>query len=433
FADGAHVLTVRAVDPAGNVSVASQGFTLSVDTQIARPVIASVTDAVTGGVEGAIANDGTGLTNDGRPVLAGTSEAGSLVTIYDGATAIGSVRADATGAWRWQHPAGERFADGAHVLTVQAVDPAGNVSVASGSFTLSVDTQVARPVIASVTDAVTGGVEGAIANDGTGLTNDGRPVLAGTAEAGSLATIYDGATAIASFTTTTANWTWQHPAGERFADGAHVLTVRAVDPAGNTSVLSESFTINVDTQTPRPVLASVTDAVAGGVTGAIANDGTGLTNDGRPVLAGTAEADSLVTIYDGATAIGSVRADTTGAWRWQHPAGQQFADGAHVLTVQAVDPAGNVSVASQGFTISVDTQVARPVIASVTDAVTGGVEGAIANDGTGLTNDGRPVLAGTAEAGSLITIYDGATAIGSVRADATGAWRWQHPAGQQFA
>ncbi|WP_455853964.1 Ig-like domain-containing protein [Pantoea endophytica] len=434
LSEGEHTLKIQVTDPAGNATL-SDPYLIHVDTQVARPVIASVTDAVTGGVEGAIANDGTGLTNDGRPVLAGTAEAGSLVTIYDGATAIGSVRADATGAWRWQHPAGQQFADGAHVLTVRAVDPAGNVSVASQGFTLSVDTQVARPVIASVTDAVTGGVEGAIANDGTGLTNDGRPVLAGTAESGSLVTIYDGATAIGSVRAdTTGAWRWQHPAGERFADGAHVLTVRAVDPAGNVSVASGSFTLSVDTQVARPVIASVTDAVTGGVEGAIANDGTGLTNDGRPVLAGTAEAGSLVTIYDGATAIGSVRADTTGAWRWQHPAGERFADGAHVLTVRAVDPAGNVSVASQGFTLSVDTQVARPVIASVTDAVTGGVEGAIANDGTGLTNDGRPVLAGTAESGSLVTIYDGATAIGSVLAHATtGAWRWQHPAGQQFA
>ncbi|WP_409076304.1 Ig-like domain-containing protein (plasmid) [Pantoea sp. C3] len=431
FSDGTHLLTVRAVDPAGNVSAISESITFNVDTQAALPVLSGITDAVAGGVTGAIALDGTGLTNDSRPVISGSAEPGSRVTIYDGTNAIASF-VTTTANWTWQHPAGARFSDGVHLLTVRAVDPAGNVSATSESITLNVDTQAAPPVLSSITDAVAGGVTGAIALDGTGLTNDSRPVISGSAEPGSLVTIYDGANAIGSFVTTTANWTWQYPAGARFSDGTHLLTVRAVDPAGNVSATSESITLNVDTQAAPPVLSSITDAVAGGVTGAIALDGTGLTNDSRPVISGSAEPGSLVTIYDGANAIGSF-VTTTANWTWQYPAGARFSDGTHLLTVRAVDPAGNVSAISENITLNVDTQAATPVLISSTDAVAGGVTGAIANDGTGLTNDAQPMLQGTAEAGNLVTIYSGDVAVGSVRADAvTGAWSWQFTGSDKF-
>ncbi|WP_217551102.1 Ig-like domain-containing protein, partial [Pantoea sp. GbtcB22] len=83
----------------------------------------------------------------------------------------------------------------------------------------------------------------------------------------------------------------------------------------------------------------------------------------------------------------------------QYSGADEFDEGSHTLSVQAVDPAGNVSVMSDSFTITVDTLIAQPVIATVTDAVSGGTIGAIANDGTGLTNDARPLLNGTAEKG----------------------------------
>ncbi|WP_217551081.1 Ig-like domain-containing protein, partial [Pantoea sp. GbtcB22] len=83
--------------------------------------------------------DGTGPTNDARPLLNGTAEKASLTTIYDGINAIGSVYADAaTGAWSWQSTGTDKFTEGMHTLTVQAVDPAGNTSVLSESFVITV-------------------------------------------------------------------------------------------------------------------------------------------------------------------------------------------------------------------------------------------------------------------------------------------------------
>ncbi|MGD7237597.1 hypothetical protein ACQCRT_24265, partial [Ralstonia pseudosolanacearum] len=61
--------------------------------------------------------------------------------------------------------------------------------------------------------------------------------------------------------------------------------------------------MTVDTAAPAtPVLVSVTDDVAP-VTGALTSGGS--TNDATPTLAGTAEANSTISILDGTTLLGT--------------------------------------------------------------------------------------------------------------------------------
>ncbi|WP_277967440.1 Ig-like domain-containing protein, partial [Pantoea trifolii] len=95
-----------------------------------------------------------------RPLLNGSAEAGSLVRIYDGNTLIGSALANAEGVWSWQYADGDKFSDAVHTLTVTATDAAGNVSVPSDSFVITVDSAIAQPTIATVSDAVAGGAFG---------------------------------------------------------------------------------------------------------------------------------------------------------------------------------------------------------------------------------------------------------------------------------
>ncbi len=42
--------------------------------------------------------------------------------------------------------------------------------------------------------------------------------------------------------------------------------------------------------------------------------------------------------------------------------------------------------------------------------------------GDGITNDNTLVLTGTAEAGSTVQVYDGATLLGTAMANGSGAW-----------
>ena len=64
------------------------------------------------------------------------------------------------------------------------------------------------------------------------------------------------------------------------------------------------------------------------------------------LLTGSAEANSTVTISDGATVLGTAAADGTGAWSYTTAA---LLDGAHSLTAKATDTAGNVSAASSAL------------------------------------------------------------------------------------
>src|SRR6185503_2921444 len=81
------------------------------------------------------------------------------------------------------------------------------------------------------------------------------------------------------------------------AEASSSVTVK--DGAANTSVASAAYLVTIDTATPAaPVITTVTDDVAP-VTGTVANNG--FTNDTTPTLTGTAEANSMVTVKDGAT------------------------------------------------------------------------------------------------------------------------------------
>ncbi len=88
----------------------------------------------------------------------------------------------------------------------------------------------------------------------------------------------------------------------------------------------------------------------------------------------------------------------------------------------ATDPAGNVSPATSGFTIVVDTLAPTvPLITSIVDDVPNST-GAIGNGQS--TNDTQPTLNGTAEANSAVSIFDNGALVATVNANASGNWSW---------
>lgn len=100
--------------------------------------------------------------------------------------------------------------------------------------------------------------------------------------------------------------------------------------------------------------------------------------------------------------------------------GTALGNGNHALTVTATDAAGNVSPTSAGFNIVVDTvaPLAPTIIQAFDDVVPG--TGTLSNGA--YTNDTRPVLNGSAEAGARVAIYDNGTLLATVTAavDGTG-------------
>jgi large repetitive protein len=386
LADGDHSLTATATDAAGNVGTPSAALVFSVDTQ--PPV------APTDLGDAAIVNGFVNATNDtAAQVLTGTAEAGSTVTVYDGTSVLGTAVADASGAWNFTLGS---LADGDHSLTATATDAAGNVGAPSAALTFTVDTQ--PPAAPAAMD------DAAIVNGFVGAANDtAAQVLTGTAEAGSTVAVYDGTTALGT-AVADASGAWTFTLGS-LSDGSHSLTATATDAAGNVGAASTALTFTVDTQPPAAPTGLADAAVVNGFVNGVRDTTT-------QALTGTAEAGSTVTVYDGATKLGTALVDAAGAWSFTLGA---LADGDHSLTATATDPAGNVGAPSAALAFTVDTQPPA--------APAGLADAAIANGFVNAAHDtAAQALVGTAEAGSTVTVYDGTSALGTAVADASGAW-----------
>ena len=120
-------------------------------------------------------------------------------------------------------------------------------------------------------------------------------------------------------------------------------------------------------------------------------------------LSGSAVANSTVNIFDGTKLLNSVVASASGAWSYTTGT---MANGSHSFT--ATDTVSGVTSAASGaLNVTVDTAApAAPVITGDT----------IVNTIVQLT--------GTAEANSKVTVFDGATALGTATADASGVWSY---------
>src|SRR5664280_2789302 len=176
---------------------------------------------------------------------------------------------------------------------------------------------------------------------GDNITNDSTPTLTGTAEANSTVKVYDGATLLGSaLVNGTGAWTYTTAA---LTNGAHSLTAAATDAAGNTGVASSALSVTVDAVAP--LAPSIISDV--------------IVNTNEVALTGTAEANSTIKVYDGATLLGNATSDASGAWSYTTAA---LADGTHNLTATAADAAGNAGAASAALGVTIDTTPPLPVI-----------------------------------------------------------------------
>lgn len=410
---GSHNLTVTATDAAGNVSNPSGVFTVVIDSVApTAPLIVTVTDNTAPNI-GPITSGQP--TNETRPVITGTGEIGSTITVSEGSLVLGTTTVGAGGNWSFTPTT--PLTSGSHNLTVTATDATGNVSAPSAAFNVVVDLAApTAPAITTVNDDE-GSATGDLANNQ--VTDDTLPALSGTAEAGSSVNIYDNGALVATVTATGGVWNFTPPAGAPLGNGNHAFTVTATDAAGNISAVSPAFNIVVDTAAPTsPIVIQAFDDV-GPVTGPLVSGQT--TNDNRPLLSGTAEANSTVNIYDNGstTPIGTVTALANGTWSFTPTT--NLGEGAHVFTATSTDAAGNLGAVSGTFTLTIDTGTPdTPVLTSVVDDVAGGEVGSLGNGQ--VTNDARPTLNGTAEAGTTLAIFDGATQIGTLTVPVGGNW-----------
>jgi Ca2+-binding RTX toxin-like protein len=156
---GTASITVAAgsyADMAGNVGGAGATPSISFNTLApAAPSTPDLTDASDSGIS--VADD---RTSDTTPTLTGTADAGTTITLYDGATVIGTGVA-VGGVWSITTTG---LTSGTHHITATARDTAGNVSNASSSLALTIDTTapIAIPLASQPTDVTNLAPDGAI-------------------------------------------------------------------------------------------------------------------------------------------------------------------------------------------------------------------------------------------------------------------------------
>jgi hypothetical protein len=294
LSESTHSFAVVAIDRAGNRSEpATRSWTVD-HTAPAPPVIADPAEDAW-------------LATPAFDV-GGSAEPGATITLFAGTDPRGSATATATGAWTIALTA---VADGTHRYTARATDAAGNAS-GSPERTVRVDTDPPETTITAAPGP---------------LTNDATPEFAFTSDE-------PGAT----FQCRIDGGGFAPCPGEfgPLAEGAHTVTVRAVDPAGNVDPTPEERTFTVDLTAPAvPVLEPLDPQ----------------TRVPQVTLKGTADPLTTVRVFDGEALVGSPEASESGAWELP----LTLAEGRHELTARAVDRAGNASAPTAPVSVTVDT------------------------------------------------------------------------------
>ncbi|WP_277977698.1 Ig-like domain-containing protein [Pantoea endophytica] len=198
---------------------------------------------------------------------------------------------------------------------------------------------------------------------------------------------------------TTGKWSWipELP----LADGAYTVSTRVIDKAGNGNAPVQLI-LHVDTTAPdKPDILRVVDDE--GLQQSWLTPGA-KTDDKTPTLSGSAEAGSIVRLYNGSDEIGSARADQNG--HWEITPITELPNGAYSFTVTSTDPMGHTSAASDAFSLTIEKDSLPPIgdgaiITHASDNV-GSATGTLL-DGA-ITDDTTPTLSGTAPAGSTVRI-----------------------------
>jgi MYXO-CTERM domain-containing protein len=266
--------------------------------------------------------------------------------------------------------------DGAYTATATATDRAGNE--ADASVTFSVDS--AMPSV-----SITAPADMSATNDATlgigGLANPNIVVAVTVRDAA-------GMTVATATATADAQGMWTLQLTDALADGAYEVTATVTLPNGRTATQTSDVTVD----TMAPAIALLTPAA-------------GLTGQSAVVISGTAEPGATVNVIIDGMTVSTITADAQGAWTYT--ANPALADGAHTISAETTDAAGNQSSATP-VEITVDTMA--PALAVIAPAA----------DETVTVS--TPTISGTAEPGATVTVTVDGQVVGTATAGADGMW-----------
>ena len=436
--DGTHHLGAFQTDKAGNTGP-TDFSTLVIDTQVPNaPLITSVIDDDGGpGTHNAYTGDvaNNGYTNDTTPTLNGTAEANATIKIYNGTSFLGQTTADKSGDWSYTTSALSNATT--YTFHTVAVDAAGNASSASGTRTITIDTDVPAnaPVVTQAYSIINLQlVQSGFSTEGHGADPYARVVMYDDADNNET---YTPGEKVFGDTQADSSGAWTMPvAASTFPtdgswDGIYNLRWLQLDAAANASPSTDPrVTLLVDTQAPTVGISS-TIGTNTGLTSTITSGG--LTKDNTLTLSGTYSdahfTTGTVTIKDGTTELGNATLDGSGGWTYTTDA---LGDGAHSFTATATDDAGN-SIVTSAITATLDTtaDVGHNLSVSLADSLINSDEqSAVAYTITGLDADATATVTftdhlgghvnGSAGTADLSALADGAITVSISAADVAG-------------
>lgn len=331
---------------------------------------------------------GDNTTNDTTPTLTGVAEPGATITIQKNGVTVATAVADSTGSWS---ATTSTLLSGANTLSIIATDRAGNTSVTPATITVELDTTAPdAPTIDMISASDTG------VSNVDDITSNTRPTITGTGINGDTITLKD-ANGHVIGTTIVANGHWSITPSSPLADGSQLLEATATDPSGNTSTPA-ILSISIDTAAPAITLTSVEDDIAGGVVGVLSN--ASVTNDSKPTLTFTAERGSVVKVYDGTTLLGTATESVGSPGTFTFTPSADMSSGLHSLTAKATDAAGNTSVATNPFILTIDTTAPTAPTINIPEGVNG------INATEALSGGGAPIVVtipSNARVGDVVT------------------------------
>ncbi len=353
--DGLHSFSSIVVDAAGNRSPESTPVDFTVDTSAVAISIEQAQDNV-GSIQDPLASGS--VTDDATPTLNGQATPGSTVNIYlDGVLLQAGVPVNGLG--RWEYTVAPALPEGSYAFTATVVTLGGGESAPTADFNLEIDlTPSAAPTIDEIRDDV-GSIQDPLVDGAT--TDDTTPTLVGSGVAGDTVIIRNNGVEIGR-ELVGADGSWSFTPNPPLNNGStNQFDVIAVDPAGNESAPSASWTIIIDTEVP---IASAVVESMGKDSGA--DSGDFVTNDGSAgrliqgsLTAALAAGEKVQISTDGGATWLDVLLNADGTWSFLDSSAYT---GDWTIQTRVIDAAGNANTVSQAVTL--DTTVNTPTSVS---------------------------------------------------------------------
>jgi hypothetical protein len=293
----------------------------------------------------------SGQSNDNSVV--GTAEASRSVSIYTGATLLGTTTADSSGNFSYTLTAANLTTIGqgsAKSITAANTGAAGNTGTSS-AFSFSLDTLAPSVNSFAISDSALQ------IGDTATVTLTFSEAVAGFSSGDDI-TVENGVLSAMTSADDGITWTGAFTPTETIEDATNILSLASTyaDLAGNAGVTASTANYSIDTLLPTTTAAVTAIADNVGIfQGTVASGAT--TDDSSLSIGGTLSAalatGETVHIYDGTTYLGNASVSGT---TWSYADSRMLINAQSVsYTALVADAAGNQSTAGSAYTATVDT------------------------------------------------------------------------------